>query len=434
VSGRQKYASVHKQVNPRLPRWIAMAIALLPVLFFIAGRAFAASAPDSEAANSLLEPPGSRTKPGPVTIEMRVINISDIDEVGQHFKMVGYLVAHWDDARLAFTPSGPEDSYHLYSAGQVWCPHFDFVNGIVPHSSSDVTIRAFPDGTVRYSARSSADLSNTFNLRKFPFDTETLEILIHPSMAEAESVDYELPRGNALSAEPRVYSELAQWILAGMSSSVQRIPGLSDESISEVRFAISIVRRYNFYIWKVFLPLTIMVILSWTVFWVDPSELSAQATISATTILTVIAFAFAIQANLPKVSYLTYIDVFFLICYLFVFLTALEIVAAHMAGRSGRIIHARRLNRISRTSAVRVLVSCARTRNHIWTQPGKITVGHHPLRPPWRWPQVTRCPRPPPAAGSVGSRARSGPAVSSSRARTAARRRRTDRIARPSAR
>ncbi len=91
-----------------------------------------------------------------------------------------------------------------------------------------------------------------------------------------------------------------------------------------------------------------MVIPSWTVFWLDPSELSAQATISVTTILTVIAFAFAIQANLPKVSYLTFIDVFFLICYLFVFLTALEIAAVHTAGRSGKIARARRLTRLSR--------------------------------------------------------------------------------------
>jgi Neurotransmitter-gated ion-channel transmembrane region len=168
-------------------------------------------------------------------------------------------------------------------------------------------------------------------------------------MSDADAVDFvELAGSRSLKCRATRVSELAQWTVTGLNSSVERIPRLGGESISQVRFTIAISRRYNFSIWKVFLPLLIMVILSWTVFWLDTSELSAQATISVTTILTVIAFAFAIQTNLPKVSYLTYIDVFFLICYLFVFLTALEIVAVHIAGRSGKAARARRLSELSR--------------------------------------------------------------------------------------
>jgi hypothetical protein len=237
----------------------------------------------------------------------------------------------------------------MYSTAQVWCPHFDFVNGVVPHSAYDTTIRAFPDGTVEYSERSSAELSNLFSLRTFPFDRQTLEILIHPAVAEGAIVEFsELKGGRSITAEPRVYSSLAQWRMQGMAASVERIPGVADESVTEMRFTLSIARRFNFYIWKVFLPLLLMVILSWTVFWIDTSELSSQVTISVTTILTLIAFAFAIQANLPKVPYLTFIDVFFLVCYLFVFFTAIEITVVHRAGRAGHAARANRLSRISR--------------------------------------------------------------------------------------
>lgn len=145
-----------------------------------------------------------------------------------------------------------------------------------------------------------------------------------------------------------MYTSLAQWTMTGLASSVEQIPGVGDQSVTEIRFTLSIARRFNFYIWKVFLPLLVMVILSWTVFWIDPSELSSQVQISVTTILTVIAFAFAIQANLPKVPYLTFIDLFFLVCYLFVFATAIEITAEHVTGRSGHLERARRLNRLSR--------------------------------------------------------------------------------------
>ncbi|HUA36000.1 MAG TPA: hypothetical protein VMA09_20480 [Candidatus Binataceae bacterium] len=324
--------------------------ALFLVAFCLCGRAEAAlSAANAPAANSLLSPPQTDGQLIPVAIAMRIINLSDIDEVTQRFRMVGYLVAEWKDDRLAFTPSAPWEKFRVYAADQVWCPHFDFVNGVAPHEAHDVTMRVFLDGTVRYSERSSAELSNVFNLRTFPFDRQTLEILIHQTAAEDRVVALsELHGEKSLSAEPRVYSELAQWQMTGADSSVEEIPGIGGEPITEVRFSVSMVRRYNFYIWKVFLPLLLMVVLSWTVLWVDPTELSAQTTISVTTILTVIAFAFAIQANLPKVPYLTFIDLFFLVCYLFVFLTAIEITAVHIAGRSGHIARARRLIRTFR--------------------------------------------------------------------------------------
>lgn len=314
--------------------------------------AVADSAPPAVArvTNSLLNPPVSDGYRLQVAIALRVINISGIDEVTQRFNVVGYLLARWKDSRLAFTPRAPWEKFRTYSPGQLWCPHFDFINGVVPHSAYDVTIRVFPDGTVKYSERSSAELSNTFHLRTFPFDRQTLEILIHPNVAEDATVELTTQRGaEGISAEPRVYQSLAQWAITGTHAEVEQVPGLSGEPISEVRFTVQIARRFNFYIWKVFLPLLLMVMLSWTVFWIDPTELSSQVQISVTTILTVIAFAFAIQANLPKVPYLTFIDVFFLICYLFVFATAIEITAVHFAGRSaGKTARARKINSASR--------------------------------------------------------------------------------------
>jgi Neurotransmitter-gated ion-channel ligand binding domain/Neurotransmitter-gated ion-channel transmembrane region len=328
----------------------AIAIAVAVLCTCDPARADPAQAePAAPVANSLLDPPISDGERIPVAIAMRIINISDIDEVAQRFRMVGYLLAQWKDPRLVFTPRAPWEKFRIYSADQIWCPHFDFINGVVPHEAHDITMRVYPDGTVRYSERSSAELSNTFHLRTFPFDRQTLEILIHPTVAEYAIVELtELGGSDSISAEPRVYDSLAQWTMTGLAVAAEQIPGVGGESVGEIRFTISIVRRFNFYIWKVFLPLLLMVILSWTVFWIDPSELSSQVQISVTTILTVIAFAFAIQANLPKVPYLTYIDLFFLNCYLFVFITAIEITAMHVAGKSARAARARRISGFSR--------------------------------------------------------------------------------------
>ena len=76
-----------------------------------------------------------------------------------------------------------------------------------------------------------------------------------------------------------------------------------------------------------------MVVLSWAVFWIEAHDLSNQVQIAITTILTVIAFAFAISATMPRVPYLTYIDVFFLACYVFVFVSIVELMVVHLLHR-----------------------------------------------------------------------------------------------------
>jgi hypothetical protein len=299
--------------------------------------------------NPLLLPPSRNGAKIPVEIALRVVNLSNIDEVEQRFRMVAYLLAKWHDPRLAFTPKAPWERFRVYDPDEVWKPNFDFANGVIPHSAFDVTLRVFPDGTVRYYERASALLSNSFHLRAFPFDRERLEILIHPPVSEAALVDFVIPAKDApIGLEQRVYSSLAQWAIVGTQAKAEQIVVFNAETTSQMQFAIEVKRKFNFYIWKVFLPLLLMVVLSWSVFWIDVSELSSQVTISVTTILTVIAFAFAISSNLPKVPYLTFIDVFFLSCYVFVFLTAVELTLVHLAGRSKRDKVGRTIRRFSR--------------------------------------------------------------------------------------
>jgi hypothetical protein len=129
--------------------------------------------------------------------------------VAQRFRVVAYLLATWKDPRLAFTPKAAWEQFRVYRVDDVWTPHFDFANGVVPHSAADVTLRAFPDGTMKYYERSSAELSNSFYLRAFPFDRQRLEIFIHPPISEAAMVNLVGASGDAsLSVEVRVYSSL----------------------------------------------------------------------------------------------------------------------------------------------------------------------------------------------------------------------------------
>jgi Neurotransmitter-gated ion-channel ligand binding domain len=286
--------------------------------------------------NSLLSPPFAASGRVKINVALHVLNLSSIDEVTERFNLTGYFLAQWRDPRLAYQPAGPDDKYRTLVADSIWRPRLVIINAVEPRQVFDISLQVAPDGSVSYIERFDALITSTFRLRSFPFDEQRLEVLVHPFTDQQQYVEFvrsQLPVWTA--TEFSVYSSLASWQFKTVTVDFGRAASqFGENAIAEAKFEISVKRRYEFYLGKVFLPLLLMVIVSWSVFWFDPPEISSQVTIAVTTILTVIAFALAISLTLPRVPYLTFADAFFLTCYIFAFVTMAEVTAVHIAYRS----------------------------------------------------------------------------------------------------
>jgi hypothetical protein len=313
---------------------VALALAIVAAMLWPA-ESRAAQTPTGIATDPILQPPPYNGQPLDIDIGLHIVNISSIDEVSEQFQMDAYLFARWIDPRLAFTPSGPADQERNYAFGQVWIPQLEMINAATPRERYDTSIRVAPDGTVHYAERCKVGLSSKFALRRFPFDRQSLVIIIHPFLVDGPRVAFKLNDYSTWTAsEFESYSSLAQWNLTAVQPRIEVARTYGGRTVPEARFAISVQRRSSFYLWKVFLPLLLMVFLSWAVFWIEASDLSNQIQVAVTTILTVIAFAFAISATMPRLPYLTYIDAFFLECYIYVFLAVVELMTVHVTHRS----------------------------------------------------------------------------------------------------
>lgn len=285
----------------------------------------------------MLQPPPYNGRPFDITIGLHVINLAEIEEVRQQFELNAYMFAQWVDPRLAFTPRGPDERQRDYEMGQIWVPQLEIINAAQPRTRYDTSIQVDPDGTVHYAERFRAPISSHFKLRRFPFDRQALVIIIHPFLVDGPHIRFKLGDNSMWTArEFESYSSLAQWTLTAVHPQVGTAPTYGGFTMPEARFEIFVQRRSSFYVWKVFLPLLLMVFLSWAVFWIEAGDLTNQVTVAVTTILTVIAFAFAISATMPRLPYLTYIDAFFLECYIFVFLAVVELMTVHVTHRSER--------------------------------------------------------------------------------------------------
>ena len=295
----------------------------------------AAEIPTGIATDPILQPPFQDGKPLDIRIGLHVVNLAAINEVSEQFQLDAYMFERWVDKRLAYTPEGPQDQERNYALGQIWIPQLEMINAASPRSRTEVSITVSPDGTVRFAERLAVTLSSSFHLRRFPFDQQHLLVIIHPFLADGPRLRFKLDNESTWTAsEFTSFTSLAQWHLNGLRSQLLDAATYGGMTVPEARFEIDVTRRSSFYLWKVFVPLLLMVFLSWAVFWIEASDLSNQIQVAVTTILTVIAFAFAISATMPRLPYLTYIDAFFLECYIYVFLAVVELMTVHVTHRS----------------------------------------------------------------------------------------------------
>ena len=92
---------------------------------------------------------------------------------------------------------------------------------------------------------------------------------------------------------------------------------LNDSIYSGIEVVVEIERDYQYYIFKVIAPIILILLVCWSVFWIHPRELESKLTITIICLLSLIAYNFVIDADLPKLSYLTIIDYIILLSYLF---------------------------------------------------------------------------------------------------------------------
>ena len=61
------------------------------------------------------------------------------------------------------------------------------------------------------------------------------------------------------------------------------------------------------------IPVIFLIIITWSVFWIKVSELQSKVNVTVVTLLALIAYNFIFEQDIPKLSYVTYLDIFILI-------------------------------------------------------------------------------------------------------------------------
>jgi Neurotransmitter-gated ion-channel ligand binding domain len=268
-------------------------------------------------------------QPRYVRVGVVIRNIIGIDEVKENWQVNGLLVAKWNDPSLRYRPRGREQLSRELPTN-VWKPDFEFTNEDSTTNFYFVDLYVQPDGTVTSTQRFTATLGTNSDLRRFPFDSQVLPLVVQASGDDLDSTIL-TPDRKGTSLSNRGYVQLAQWKPLSLTERVGTVAG-SARHAKDIEFLLKVQRNPKSYILKFIVPLLLLVMISWVTFWLSHEEFKArdQLQSAVATLLIVVAFNITVSNLLPRTEYVTYIDALLFTCFIFVIIAIGAIVVTHL--------------------------------------------------------------------------------------------------------
>lgn len=314
----------------------------------------------------LSPPPGDR--PIKVLMGFNLVNISDVSEKDETIDFEGAIYLEWMDSRLAYDPEeyGMRQDWkpgdysrapgHIYQGDfavkeiyQGWRPHLVIPNGIGNRTITNMAVSIWPDGRIVYSETFYTKAETPMDLRRFPFDSQELEVFFHPFIYHRDEVI--LVPDDRLARTWNQNLGIVDWTRESVTMREQSATlAYFDESTSEIsEFVVTlrISRRPTHILVSIIFPLALLVSLTWCVYWMDES-LSDRLNVTFIGIVSVVAYYFVVLETVPETNYLTLTDAF--LTATFLILAAGVVVSTVIASieRRGKVDLAAKVDRVCR--------------------------------------------------------------------------------------
>jgi hypothetical protein len=289
------------------------------------------------------DPPGTVT---PVSIEIYFVDIDEIDDASQRFRVDMFVLISWQDPRLASPEHGRSGQVRTIPLDKIWTPRGLIVNdrGLSFQLPRIADVDGL--GNVTYRQRVSGPLAANLDFEEFPFDVQLLPIHIVSYKYFPDEVTFTSKSGivrikDSFSAEG--------WELRILDPVVNEVAVPSHGIVRpSLTFFIEAKRDPKYCLLTMVLPMAPIALMAWTAFWLQPNIVNPRLGISTAAIFSLIALGVSIRLGLPPISYLTRADLFVIGCTLLVFLSLGVSVAVIRWGNADQMERALRLNRAAR--------------------------------------------------------------------------------------
>jgi hypothetical protein len=189
-----------------------------------------------------------------------------------------------------------------------------------------------PDGHQYKLVKVEGRFTQPFILADYPMDRQKLSVYLEDSTYGADQLVYVMDEegsgyGHMLAIPGwKIENWSSQQLQHDYGSFFGAEKAGSASVYSTLRFDLEIARPVNFFIWKLMLPLVILLMASWMVLVLDPKLVEVRTALPATGLLTAVFLQQSYSDGLPEVGYLVLIDKIYAVAYAMIVLTLLRAI------------------------------------------------------------------------------------------------------------
>ncbi len=339
----KEQAALSLKVNPLVFASMSSVVrSLFYLTSFLVVSGSVGSAEDAE----LTARPGPEGQPTEVKIGIFMLDLDDISGANQTYTANVAYAASWQDDRLKHEGPGTR----TMEVGEIWHPRLQILNQQRLQYTFSKDVRVHPDGKVEGVQRVWGQFSQPFTLHDFPFDSQDLHFTLVAAGFEPHEVQ--------LVVDPDEPSRIADafsisdWrVLNWQAAPKDLVIVRGSNPVPSFEMMLNMKRNSGYHYINIILPLVMIICMSWIVFWVPPKQIGPRISVSVTTMLTLVAYRFAVAASLPKIAYLTRMDWFILCSSLLIFASLLQVVVTTYLAEKEKLVLARRINQCTRVAA-----------------------------------------------------------------------------------
>ena len=191
----------------------------------------------------------------------------------------------------------------------------------------------FPDGRKYQCLRIEGRFFQPFSLKRFPLEHHTLTLSMENNTYTVDKIIYRLDQKNS-GIDPGI--NIPGWSVKSWSglAGIHHFPtNLGDQTVGaegsdygSITFKVEVTRPVNFFLWKMMLPVLIVLIANWTALLLHPTQLASRVAMTGTALLTTVFLEQGYSSNLPEVNYLVLMDKIYVVVYLLIIASLIQVV------------------------------------------------------------------------------------------------------------
>ncbi|XP_031643902.1 gamma-aminobutyric acid receptor subunit gamma-1-like isoform X2 [Oncorhynchus kisutch] len=216
--------------------------------------------------------------------------------------------------------------------GKIWIPDTFFRNSRKSDAHWITTpnslLRLWNNGRVMYTLRLTSNAECCLKLHNFPMDEHSC-LLEFPSCRwlPKNEILYHWQKRSVKVADQR-YWRLYQFAFVGLRNTSDVGHTQSGEYVILTIF-FNLSWRMSYFTIQTYIPCSMIMVLSWVSFWINKDAVPARTSLGITTVLTMTMLSTISRKSLPKVSYVTAMDLFVSVCFIFTFAALMEYGTLH---------------------------------------------------------------------------------------------------------